>query len=160
MTTKNIWVILRVSMGFIFLWAFLDKAFGLGFSTPIERSWLNGSSPTTGYLTNAVSGLFADNFRSLAGSVTVDWLFMLGLLFVGTALLLGIATRLAGYIGALMMFLIFLSVFPPSTNPLIDDHVIYILVLLGLSTVDSGSLFGVKKWWKNIDIVKKCPILQ
>ena len=147
-------------MGFIFLWAFLDKTFGFGFSTPIERSWLNGGSPTTGYLTNAVSGIFADNFRSLAGNIMVDWLFQLGLLFVGTAMLLGIATRLAGYTGALMMFLIFLSVFPPQTNPLIDDHMIYILVLLGLSTVESGSLFGIKKWWNGLLIVKKYPILK
>src|SRR3546814_5818912 len=37
---------LRVGVGSVFLWAFLDKLFGLGYSTPSERSWLNGGSPT------------------------------------------------------------------------------------------------------------------
>ena len=31
--------VLRYATGFIFLWAFLDKTFGLGFSTPVERAW-------------------------------------------------------------------------------------------------------------------------
>ena len=30
--------VLRLATGFIFLWAFLDKTFGLGFSTPVERA--------------------------------------------------------------------------------------------------------------------------
>ena len=34
--------VLRLATGFIFLWAFLDKTFGLGFSTPVERAWLDG----------------------------------------------------------------------------------------------------------------------
>ena len=29
-----------------FLWAFLDKAFGLGYATPSGNAWINGGSPT------------------------------------------------------------------------------------------------------------------
>ena len=42
--------ILRISMGFIFLWAFIDKLFGLGFSTASDKSWLSGISLTQNYL--------------------------------------------------------------------------------------------------------------
>ena len=42
--------VLRIMFGFYFLWAFLDKTFGLGFSTPAERAWINGGSPTRGFL--------------------------------------------------------------------------------------------------------------
>lgn len=45
--------ILRILVGFTFFWAFIDKLFGLGFATPSERAWINGGSPTTGYLTMA-----------------------------------------------------------------------------------------------------------
>src|SRR3989344_6173071 len=85
---KIVMLKLRLVMAFIFLWAFFDKLLGLGFATPGERAWVNGGSPTTGFLSNAVQGPFADIFRSLAGVGIVDWLFMLGLLFVGMTLLL------------------------------------------------------------------------
>ena len=42
--------VLRVSMGFVFLWAFLDKAFGLHYSTPPSKAWIHGGSPTKGFL--------------------------------------------------------------------------------------------------------------
>ena len=40
----------RVLLGFEFLWAFLDKTFGLGYATPSARAWINGGSPTKGFL--------------------------------------------------------------------------------------------------------------
>jgi len=32
--------ILRISFGLIFLWAFFDKLFGLGFATASDKSWI------------------------------------------------------------------------------------------------------------------------
>ena len=65
-------ITLRILMGFIFLWAFLDKTFGLGVATPADKAWIAGGSPTTGFLSNAVQGPFATFFNSLAG-VPADW---------------------------------------------------------------------------------------
>ena len=64
---------LRLLMGFIFLWAFLDKTFGLGFATTADKAWILGGSPTSGFLTHAVVGPFATFFNSLAGVVLVDF---------------------------------------------------------------------------------------
>src|SRR5688572_9064984 len=36
----------RLALGWVFLWAFLDKAFGLGFATSAARAWIDGGSPT------------------------------------------------------------------------------------------------------------------
>lgn len=116
-------------MGLIFLWAFVDKLFGLGFATPAERSWLNGGSPTTGYLTNATKGPFAEFFQSLAGVAVVDWLFMLGLLGVGLTLIINRYVFFGAVAGGIMMILMWLSVFPPQNNPLLDEHIVYALVL-------------------------------
>lgn len=115
-------------MAFIFLWAFVDKTFGLGFATPTERAWISGGSPTSGFLTNAVKGPFADIFRNMAGMPLVDWMFMLGLLFVGVTLLLNKYVAWGALAGGLMMLLMWLAVLPPENNPIVDEHVVYILV--------------------------------
>ena len=130
---KIIWLKLRLVMGLIFLWAFVDKLFGLGFTTKSENSWLNGGSPTSGYLMNAVHGPFAEFFKSLAGIVVVDWLFMIGLLFVGITLLVNRFVIWGAIAGSVMLFLMWISAFPPANNPILDDHIVYILVLILLA---------------------------
>lgn len=119
----------RMLVGFYFLWAFLDKVFGLGFSTPAERAWINGGSPTTGFLANATAeSPLAGVFAALAGVPVVDWLFMLGLLGVGATLLTGVGVRLGAIAGAAMLALMYVAEFPltltGATNPLIDSHII------------------------------------
>ena len=58
------WGLLRIAMGWIFLSAFLDKCFGLGFATGRDPetgaidfgsadAWINGGSPTDGFLPSA-----------------------------------------------------------------------------------------------------------
>lgn len=126
---KIIWVKLRLVMGFIFLWAFADKLFGLGFATKSVNSWLNGGSPTAGYLLNATHGPLAVFFKSLSGIAVVDWLFMAGLLGVGLTLLFNKYLTWGAMAGGVMMVLMWLSAFPPANNPLIDDHIVYLLVL-------------------------------
>lgn len=155
-----IWILLRLGMGLIFLWAFLDKVFGLGFSTLPGKAWLDGVSPTQGFLQFGAAGPFASIFQSMAGSAIVDWLFMLGLLFVGACLLLGVGMRITGYSGSLMLLLMWLAVLPPEHHPFLDEHIIYIFVLLGLTYGRAGQWLGLGKWWREIELVKKYPILE
>ena len=60
-----------------------------------DAAWINGASPTEGFLKFGADGPFQGFYNSIAGAALVDWLFMLGLLGIGLALTLGIATRLA-----------------------------------------------------------------
>src|SRR3989344_2688326 len=76
---QYVWVILRLLMGWTFLWAFFDKLFGLGFATKADKAWILGNSPTYGFLKLGTHGPFASFFQSLAGNVFVDWLFLIGL---------------------------------------------------------------------------------
>jgi len=153
--------LVRISLGWIFLWAFLDKLFGLGFATAKEAAWISGGSPTTGFLTHAVSGPFADFFSSLAGAPWVDWLFMIGLLCLGVALILGIAMRLAGFFGALLMVIFYLaSAIPPTNNPFVDEHIVYALMLLGFAVSEEGQTLGLGKQWRGSALVKKLPFLK
>ncbi len=154
--------LLRIGLGWIFLWAFLDKVWGLGFSTADGKAWIDGVSPTTGFLKFGVDGPFTNTFQSMAGQPIVDWLYMLGLLLVGTALVLGIATRLAAIGGTIMMLLIFFAAsIPPEHNPVIDEHIIYILSLwLLAASPETGNWLGLGRWWHNLLIVQRFPILK
>ncbi len=147
---RYIWVALRLGLGWLFLWAFLDKLFGLGFATARENAWLAGGSPAFGYLNFATSGPLAPLFQSLAGNPIVDWLFMLGLLLLGLALILGIGVQIAGYSGALLMFLLWLSHLPKENNPFLDEHIIYLIVLIGLARVKAGQWVGLGRWWPQV----------
>lgn len=139
---NKIFTTTRLFMGFIFLWAFVDKLFGLGFATTAEKAWIHGGSPTYGFLAMATKGPFASFFQSLAGLPLVDWLFMLGLLFVGVTLILNRYVKWGAIAGMVMMALMYLAVLPPENNPIIDDHIIYILVLalVSLHSKDSRRL--------------------
>src|SRR5215204_4280278 len=93
--------VFRVVLGFEFLWAFLDKTFGLGYATPSARAWMNGGSPTKGFLSNVAVGPFESTFHAWAGAPWADWLFMAGLLGIGVALILGVGLRTAAVSGSL-----------------------------------------------------------
>src|SRR3954447_10955135 len=54
-----VWAGARLSLGWVFLWAFLDKVFGLGHETPAGKGWLDGGNPTKGFLSGGAKGAFA-----------------------------------------------------------------------------------------------------
>ncbi|MCL5434862.1 MAG: hypothetical protein M1405_00540 [Patescibacteria group bacterium] len=157
---QQVMALLRIALGFILLWAFFDKLFGLGFATPLEKSWLAGASPTYGFLKFGATGMFGQYFQSLAGNQFIDLLFMSGLLLIGLSLLLGIGIRIATYSGSLLFLLMWLALVPSKNNPLLDEHIIYVLVLWAVYKSDAGSVFGFGKKWKQIKFVKDNPILQ
>ncbi|WP_181009800.1 hypothetical protein [Ornithinimicrobium sufpigmenti] len=137
----------RIAFGFYFLWAFLDKTFGLGFATPAERAWLNGGSPTTGYL-SGVEGPLAGFYNALAGNVVIDVLFMLGLLGVGLTLLLGMGARVGALAGALMYVFMYGASLPMVTNPVLDDHVTGAMVLIAIALIPaSWAYLGLGRLW-------------
>ena len=58
---------------------------------------------------------------------------MLGLFFIGISLTLGIFMKLGGWAGIIMLFLMYLAVgLQPKHHPFIDDHFVYIFVILDL----------------------------
>lgn len=153
------WAVARLGMGFTFLWAFLDKAFGLGFSTPEAKAWINGGSPTKGFLSGA-EGPFAGLYHDLAGTGFANWAFMLGLFGIGVALLAGIGMRIAAGAGALMLTMMYTVALPPATNPVIDDHLILAVLLIGLAAAGAGATLGFGRWWASTSLVKRLPWLK
>lgn len=158
--TQYIWGMLRIGMGWTFFWSFLDNLLGLGFSTAAEKAWIAGGSPTFGFLNFGSRGPFAEFYKGLAGNPVVDWLFMLGLLLMGVALMSGIGVKIAGYAGALMMLLMYTAAMLPEHNPIIDKHIMYAVLLVGLVMSKSGHYLGFGKYWSNTGLVKKYSFLE
>ncbi|HWS31153.1 MAG TPA: hypothetical protein VN408_00265 [Actinoplanes sp.] len=146
---------LRLALGWIFLWAFLDKLFGLGRSTPAANAWLDGGSPTAGFLGKAASGPFAGVYHSMAGNAVVDVVFMTALLGIGVALILGIGMRIAAASGGLLTVLMWTAVLPPATNPFMDDHLVYAAVLVLLALLGAGTTWGLGRRWAATSLVRR-----
>jgi thiosulfate dehydrogenase [quinone] large subunit len=154
--------VLRVSTGFVFLWAFLDKTFGFGYATPAERAWINGGSPTKGFLSGVEVGPLQNLFHDIAGTTWANWLFMLGLLGIGVALTLGIGLRIAAAATTLMMALMWIAEWPltsGSTNPITDYHFIYAVTSIVLALTYAGHTWGLGRPWASLPIVQKNPWL-
>lgn len=149
---------LRLVLAFEFLWAFLDKLFGFGKATPSERAWINGGSPTSGFL-KGVEGPFADFFNGLSGIAFFDWLFMAGLLGIGLALLLGIGMRVAAVSGVVLLLLMWAASLPLANNPIFDEHWIEALAILGLGFTGIGSTWSLSQRWADLELVRKNPWL-
>lgn len=158
--TEVVFGLLRIFLGWILIWAFIDKLFGLGFSTLPEKAWLAGGSPTFGFLSSGTSGFFASFYQALAGNVIIDWIFMIGLLLIGMSLILGIGIKIASYSGALLMLLMWSANFPPKTNPLIDYHIIFLIVLILISITNAGRYIGLGNLWRKTHLVKNYKFLE
>ena len=158
--------VLRIATGFVFLWAFLDKAFGFGYATAPAKAWINGGSPTRGFLSSVEVGPFQPVFHAIAGTWWADLLFMAGMAGVGIALVAGVALRASAVAGVVIMALMWLAEFPlaqvtaagepsGSTNPITDYHLIYALVLIVLALTPAGDTWGLGRWWNALPFVRR-----
>ena len=161
---------LRIAFGLTFLWAFFDKLLALGYATgrtvdpetgteTLDRfgdaAWINGGSPTEGFLTFGTKGPFADFYQSIAGDAWADWLFMLGLLGIGLTLTLGIGMRVGTAAGALLYVLMWTAYLPPENNPVLDDHILGAISMVVLGLTAAGTTWGLGHWWNRTTLVSR-----
>jgi thiosulfate dehydrogenase [quinone] large subunit len=170
----RIWGVLRLAIGWVFLWAFLDKLLALGFASGRDpktgvadrfgdAAWIHGGSPTDGFLSFGLHTKepFTGFYEGLAGSSLIEWVYMLSMAAIGIALMLGIATRLAAGAGIVWMLLFYTaSALSPENNPFLDDHIIYAIVLAGIAIVGGGRYLGLGRQWERLSFVQKYPILR
>lgn len=140
-THRTYLVWLRIAIGWLFLYAGLTKVF--------DSSW-----SAAGYLNSAKSfhGLYAW-FATDANIGWVNFVNEWGLTIIGVLLILGIWVRWASWGGVVLMVLYYFPVldFPKAGEHsfLIDEHIIYILVLLVVASMDPALNKG-KEWFKKL----------
>lgn len=127
---KIVLVLLRLGLGWIFAFSGGSKV-------------LSGQFDASFYLQGAQNlGPFYAWFADPANIGWVNALNEWGQLLIGISLISGIAIRISGVFGILLMLLYYL---PVMKSPYVDQHVIYILVFLVLMAFDAGRYFGLKK---------------
>lgn len=141
----------RIAIGFYFLWAFLDKLLGLTFTTPPERAMLNGGAPAQGYINNVAANGPLGGFFHMFANPFGDWLFMLGLLGLGVALVLGAGLKIAAVAGVLLLAFMYLAA-PPwwgehGTNPILDSHIMDMFLVTIPAVTLAGDTWGLGRWW-------------
>ncbi len=149
---KLLLFLLRISIGWIFFYAGVTKL--------SNQAWTAG-----GYLSSAKT--FSGFYQWLAspdliGTVNVlnEW----GLTIIGLALILGIFVRISSVLGSLIMILYYfpILVFPKvgANAFIIDEHIVYILVLLSLAAFRAGTAWGLESWIVRSSFFSKHPSLK
>lgn len=166
------WELIRIAVGWTFLWAFVDKLFGLGAATcekgvndagesvggvMCDDAFLSGGSVTFGILEFATAGSkTGDLFSWMASSGpysqnVVDWLFMFGIGAIGISLTFGFLVRLGAVACFVMYIFMYLAIAVwPANNLFWDDHLLGALLAVGLIFGNAGATLGLGPWWRKV----------
>ena len=126
--------VLRVATGWMFFYAGITKV--------LDPQW-----SATGYLKGAKA--FTWLFQMLLDPSVlpiVNFMNKWGLTLLGVSLILGLFVRFSSLLGVLLMILYYLPLGFPYPNPnsyIVDQHIIYIAVLLFFAAISAGRVFGL-----------------
>lgn len=124
---------------------------------------LNPAWSAEGYLSGAKTfSAFYAWFSQPSILPIINFLNEWGLTFLGISLILGVFVRLSSIGGIALMLLYYFPVleFPyiPGAHAfIIDEHIIYAVVILFLAASKSGRFWGLENWCSNLPICAKYP---
>ena len=133
---KYLLVLLRVTLGWMYLYAGLTKLFD---STWTSEGYITGAKAFTG---------FYEWLASPSILPVVDFMNEWGLTLLGLSLILGIFVRLTSSLGALLMILYYIPQGFPYPNEhafIVDEHIIYASALLYLGAAHAGRIWGLEQ---------------
>ncbi|KTG19486.1 DoxX family protein [Haloferax profundi] len=118
-----------------------------------------------GFLANAIppGNPFMGLWASMAGNPLIDQLNMWGLTLTGLALILGAFVRFSAFWGTIMMLFYWaaalegglLAGLPLAHGWVVDDHIVYAVLLFGLGAFGAGRILGVDAYLENMEFVRR-----
>jgi thiosulfate dehydrogenase [quinone] large subunit len=141
--------LLRIAMGWFMFYAGITKV-------------LNPEWSAEGYLKAAKTFQgFYSWFASPGILPITNFVNAWGLTLLGVSLILGAAVRLSSILGAVLMILYYFPVLTfPYIKPfafIVDEHIIYALVLIYFALIRAGRIYGLDDWILELPICKKFP---
>ncbi|MFC7044413.1 DoxX family protein [Halobacteriaceae archaeon GCM10025711] len=150
-------VLMRVVMGWVL--------FQGGITKVLDPDWT-----AAGFLANAIpaGNPFTGFFASMAGNPMIDLLNMWGLTLTGLALIVGAFVRWSAFWGAIMMLFYWLASLtgglaqglPVAHGWVVDDHIVYAVLLFGLGAFGAGRILGVDAYLERTEFVQNNPWLR
>lgn len=145
-------VALRVLMGWILFQGGIVKV--------LDPEWT-----AAGFLQFAIpeGNPFATQFATMAGSPLIDGLVAWGLTLTGLGLIIGALVRWNAFWAAFMMIMFWaasltgglLEGLPLEHGWVVDDHLLYAILLFALGAFGAGRLFGADAFLEDSAIVKE-----
>lgn len=163
-------VMLRIILGFGFFYAGLEKWLNFaGEDSPWSAAGFlkfgtAGTLPNMAGLADPMSHNPTQQFWSdLAGNPTLlgvaNFLVVFGELTIGVALILGVATRLAGALGAIMMLSFWIAAWDFQYG-IVNQQFVYATLSAFLAYASAGKVFGVDSLLARSDLVRRTPPLR
>ncbi|HEY4476765.1 MAG TPA: DoxX family protein [Candidatus Paceibacterota bacterium] len=128
----------RVSLGVLFFYAGITKV--------VDSTW-----SAAGYIGGAKT--FTSFYQLFLNPIIlpiVNFLNAWGLTILGVALILGLFVRLSSILGIVLMLLYYFAAGPfPYPNAhawVVDDHIVYALLLLFFASVRAGRYWGMDRF--------------
>ena len=124
----------RITVGWMFFYAGITKV-------------LNPQWSAEGYLKGAKA--FTWFFQILLDPSVlpiINFMNKWGLTLLGVSLILGLFVRFSSLLGVLLMALYYIALGFPYPNPhsyIVDEHIIYIAILLFFAAIKAGRVFGL-----------------
>jgi len=143
--------LLRISLGWLFFYAGITKVFNPEWSA---AGYLQGAKTFAGFY----QWLLQPEILPIVNFLN-EW----GLTLLGVALILGVFVRLSSVLGAILMLMYY---FPALEFPyighsyIVDEHIIYVLILLLFANLRAGRVWGLENWCSNLPICSKFPKLR
>jgi thiosulfate dehydrogenase [quinone] large subunit len=133
--SQTLWLfLLRITMGWLLFWAGITKVLNPNFSA---AGYLEGAKTFTGFF----HWLASPEMLPFTNFIN-EW----GLTLIGLALMLGIGTRIAARLGAVLMILYYLPIldfpYPNAHAYIVDEHIIYAIALMLLDAFRAGRSYG------------------
>lgn len=146
---KSVIFLLRLSLGWVFLYSAVTKI-------------ANPSWSAAGLLKSAHTFPALYQWFSTPSMLpTINFLNEWGQLLLGISLILGIGVRLSSILGVVLLLLYYLPQlnFPyiGKTSYLVDEHIIYSLVLVYFAAIRAGRIYGLEEWCTNLPVCRKIP---
>ncbi len=154
----------RLTIGWVFLFAGIEKLF-LGEHAFSAAGFLQfgtlgtAAGAADGAIVNPTHQLWVNLAGNPAALDVINVLVPFGQVAIGAALILGLATRFAGVMGALMMAFIGVAAWD-FANGFVNYHVVLMLSSLVLAVIAAGEVYGVDAIVDESPIVKRTPVLR